>query len=163
MICCEIKVQNANVLAVFENIEDCSMAFWGVLSFNNLLLIKSVSCTSFIGSIINIILLTYFNSSFLQLHNKFDSLKKQHAEELKHLEEERRKLDDEINLFNKRKMAEAAALQQQTSTMSKRKKWKQPSCTYWWAVPGWVIGRALGCFYGPRYMPVAARVAPVYV
>jgi len=54
------------------------------------------------------------------LHNKFEGLKKQHTDELQKLDNERRRLEEEINLFNKRKVAEAAALQ--TSTMSKRKK-----------------------------------------
>ncbi|KAK2169766.1 hypothetical protein LSH36_7g12091 [Paralvinella palmiformis] len=55
------------------------------------------------------------------LHAKFETLKKQHAEEKKQLEEKKRALEDQINLFQKRKeQAQAMALQQ--STLSKKGK-----------------------------------------
>ncbi|XP_013390378.1 septin-11 isoform X1 [Lingula anatina] len=46
-----------------------------------------------------------------ELHAKFDSLKKQHADEKKKLEEKKKAMDDEYNLFQKRKAATIASQQ----------------------------------------------------
>jgi len=57
-----------------------------------------------------------------ELHSKFDLLKNTHTEELKALDSERRKLDEEINLFAKRKIAEQQAFQNATLTKGQRRK-----------------------------------------
>jgi len=61
-----------------------------------------------------------------ELHNKFEALKKQHADEKKKLDDAKRQLDEEANLFNKKKAAAVAAQQQahsqQAATMGKKKK-----------------------------------------
>ncbi|XP_035826932.1 septin-11 isoform X2 [Aplysia californica] len=53
-----------------------------------------------------------------ELHNRFDALKKQHTEEKRKLEESRKRLEDEMNLFSQTK----AQVQAHTSTMGKKKK-----------------------------------------
>lgn len=67
-----------------------------------------------------------------ELHAKFEHLKKTQVDEKKKLEEKRRMLDEEINLFNKKKAAALAAqaqAQQATAQVAKesmkgKKKWK---------------------------------------
>lgn len=54
-----------------------------------------------------------------ELHNSFDSLKRQHAEQKKKIEDSKKRLEDEMNLFNQRKAQYQA---QQSSTMGKKKK-----------------------------------------
>jgi septin 6/8/11 len=54
----------------------------------------------------------------LQLHARFDHLKRQHADEKKKIEDSRKRLEDEMNVFQQRK----AAMEAQTSTMGKKKK-----------------------------------------
>ena len=53
----------------------------------------------------------------MQLHQKFEALKKQHGDEKNKFENRRRQLDEEMNLFQKRKAAAA-----QAATMGKKKK-----------------------------------------
>ncbi|BFZ24126.1 hypothetical protein BsWGS_27165 [Bradybaena similaris] len=53
-----------------------------------------------------------------ELHNRFDALKKQHADEKQKLEESKKRLEDEMNLFAQQK----AQVQSHTSTMTKKKK-----------------------------------------
>ena len=62
-----------------------------------------------------------------QLHSKFDNLKKQHADEKKKMEDKKRQLEEEINLYNKKKVAAQNAERQaqaaaQAATMGKGKK-----------------------------------------
>jgi septin 6/8/11 len=59
-----------------------------------------------------------------ELHAKFEALKKQHADEKRKLEEAKKQLDEELNLFNRKKAAALAAAQQaqQASTMGGKKK-----------------------------------------
>ncbi|XP_041359875.1 septin-6-like [Gigantopelta aegis] len=52
-----------------------------------------------------------------ELHMRFDQLKKQHTDEKKKMEDSRKRLDDEYNLFQQKK-----AQQQQSATMGKKKK-----------------------------------------
>lgn len=57
-----------------------------------------------------------------ELHAKFEHLKKTQVDEKKKLEEKRRMLDEEINLFNKKKAAVLAAqaqAQQATAQVAK--------------------------------------------
>jgi hypothetical protein len=63
-------------------------------------------------------------SSLFQLHAKFEALKKQHADEKKKLEDKKRTLDDQINIFHKRKehMQAAANAAQQAATLGKKGK-----------------------------------------
>jgi len=51
-----------------------------------------------------------------ELHLRFDALKKQHTEEKRKLEDSRKRLEDEMNLFNQTKAQVAAH-----STMKKKK------------------------------------------
>ncbi|XP_050417601.1 septin-11 isoform X2 [Patella vulgata] len=51
------------------------------------------------------------------LHVRFDGLKKQHADEKRKLEDSKKRLEEEINAFNQRKVAA-----QQASTLGKKKK-----------------------------------------
>lgn len=44
-------------------------------------------------------------SACLQLHERFEQLKQMHQEEKKTLEEKRRELEEEMNAFNRRKVA----------------------------------------------------------
>lgn len=44
-------------------------------------------------------------SACLQLHERFEQLKRMHQEEKKTLEEKRRELEEEMNAFNRRKVA----------------------------------------------------------
>lgn len=67
----------------------------------------------------NFIILTSKLSYVLQLHNKFDKLKKDHMEEKKKLEESRKKLEDDILEFNRRKTQQP---QHHTLTLGKSKK-----------------------------------------
>lgn len=61
----------------------------------------------------------------LQLHSKFDKLKKDHTEEKKKLEESRKKLEDDILEFNRRKAQFAQQPQHHTLTLGKsKKKWR---------------------------------------
>ncbi len=53
-----------------------------------------------------------------QLHLRFDLLKKQHTEEKRKLEDSKKRLEDEMNLFSQTKAQVAA----HTSTMGKKKK-----------------------------------------
>lgn len=53
-----------------------------------------------------------------QLHNRFDALKRQHTEEKRKLEESKKRLEDEMNLFAQQK----AHVQAQASTIGKKKK-----------------------------------------
>lgn len=64
--------------------------------------------------------LNVFNLNFLpfQLHASFDSLKRQHADQKKNIEDRKKRLDDEMNLFNQRK----AQYQSQQATLGKKKK-----------------------------------------
>lgn len=59
---------------------------------------------------------------FLQLHSKFDKLKKDHTEEKKKLEDSRKKLEDDIMEFNRRKAQFAQQPQHHTLTLGKSKK-----------------------------------------
>lgn len=43
--------------------------------------------------------------SISQLHDKFEQLKRMHQEEKRKVEEKRKDLEDEMNAFNKRKVA----------------------------------------------------------
>ncbi|KAL4229813.1 Septin-6 [Mactra antiquata] len=52
------------------------------------------------------------------LHSSFDSLKRQHADQKKKIEDSKKRLDDEMNLFNQRK----AQYQTQQATLGKKKK-----------------------------------------
>lgn len=52
------------------------------------------------------------------LHASFDSLKRQHADQKKNIEDRKKRLEDEMNLFNQRK----AQYQSQQSTLGKKKK-----------------------------------------
>jgi len=56
------------------------------------------------------------------LHNKFDKLKKDHTEDKKKLEENRKKLEDDILEFNRRKAQFAQQPQHHTLTLGKSKK-----------------------------------------
>merc|ERR1712002_244971 len=56
-----------------------------------------------------------------ELHNKFDSLKKQHQDEKKKLDDSHRILEEEINMFNKKKLA-ASQIASSTATLTKNKK-----------------------------------------
>ncbi|KAG1659318.1 Septin-2 [Nymphon striatum] len=58
------------------------------------------------------------------LHAKFDTLKKQHADEKKKLEEQKRLVDDDINNFNRHKAAiqQLQTQQSHTLTLGKKKK-----------------------------------------
>ena len=53
-----------------------------------------------------------------QLHTSFDSLKRQHADQKKKIDDSRKRLEDETNLFQQRK----AQYQSQHSTLGKKKK-----------------------------------------
>jgi len=53
-----------------------------------------------------------------ELHNRFDTLKKEHTEEKRKLEESRKRLEDEMNVFAQTK----AQVQAHTSTIGKKKK-----------------------------------------
>ncbi|RUS75335.1 hypothetical protein EGW08_016902 [Elysia chlorotica] len=53
-----------------------------------------------------------------ELHNRFDALKRQHADEKRKLEDSKKRLEDEMNLFAQQK----AQVQAHTSTMGKKKK-----------------------------------------
>lgn len=55
---------------------------------------------------------------FFQLHDRFDALKKKHAEEKKKLEDSKKRLEEEINSFNDRKIT----YQQHSSTIGKKGK-----------------------------------------
>ncbi|XP_064610163.1 septin-11-like [Liolophura sinensis] len=57
-----------------------------------------------------------------ELHTRFDSLKKQHADEKKKLDDRKKTLEDQINEFNKRKAAVLAQAQSQQSTLKGKKK-----------------------------------------
>lgn len=57
---------------------------------------------------------------FLQLHAKFDKLKKDHADEKRKLEEARKKLEEEFLEFNRRKTQMAAS--HHTLTLGKKNK-----------------------------------------
>lgn len=61
-------------------------------------------------------------SRMFQLHNKFDKLKKDHTEDKKKLEESRKKLEDDILEFNRRKAQFAQQPQHHTLTLGKSKK-----------------------------------------
>lgn len=59
----------------------------------------------------------------LQLHAKFDKLKKDHTEEKKKIEESRKKLEDEIVEFNRRKAQyQQMGTSHHTLTLGKSKK-----------------------------------------
>lgn len=60
----------------------------------------------------------HLDFDFFQLHDRFDALKKKHAEEKKKLEDSKRRLEDEINSFSDRKIA----YQQHSSTLGKKGK-----------------------------------------
>lgn len=60
------------------------------------------------------------DSFSLQLHAKFDKLKKDHAEEKRKLEEARKKLEEEFLEFNRRKTQIAAS--HHTLTLGKKNK-----------------------------------------
>lgn len=47
----------------------------------------------------------FFDSFACQLHEKFEHLKRIHQEEKKKVEEKRRELEEEMNAFNRRKVA----------------------------------------------------------
>lgn len=58
-----------------------------------------------------------------QLHAKFDKLKKDHTEEKKKIEDNRKKLEDEIVEFNRRKMQyQQMGSSHHTLTLGKSKK-----------------------------------------
>lgn len=57
----------------------------------------------------------------MQLHERFERVKRMHQEEKKTLEEKRRELEEEMNSFNRRKMA-AETLQALSLQSSKDKK-----------------------------------------
>jgi len=57
-----------------------------------------------------------------ELQAKFESLKKQHTDEKKKIDDKRRSLEDEMNMFQARRAAVLAGLQQQGATMGKKKK-----------------------------------------
>lgn len=63
-----------------------------------------------------------FSCIFVQLHERFERVKHMHQEEKKTLEEKRRELEEEINSFNRKKMAAETmqALSLQTSKDKKR-------------------------------------------
>lgn len=58
----------------------------------------------------------------VKLHERFERVKRMHQEEKKTLEEKRRELEEEMNSFNRRKMAAETlqALSLQTSKDKKR-------------------------------------------
>lgn len=58
---------------------------------------------------------------FVQLHERFERVKRMHQEEKTTLEEKRRELEEEMNSFNRRKMA-AETLQALSLHTSKDKK-----------------------------------------
>lgn len=59
----------------------------------------------------------------LQLHNKFDKLKRDHTDEKKKLEDSRKKLEDDIQEYNRRKAQIAMQSQSHhTLTLGKSKK-----------------------------------------
>ena len=74
--------------------------------------------------IINIALLLIYQSLIIfQLHSKFDKLKKDHTDEKRKLEDSRKKLEDDIQEFNRRKAQIAMQSQSHhTLTLGKSKK-----------------------------------------
>ena len=58
----------------------------------------------------------------LQLHERFEKLKKEHTEEKKQLDEKRRQLEEEMNFFNKKKQAAAEEAMHQSQTLGKKGK-----------------------------------------
>ncbi len=56
-----------------------------------------------------------------ELHERFDKLKRDHADEKKQLDDQRRQLEDEINSFNRKKQ-QALDDSQQAQTLQKGKK-----------------------------------------
>lgn len=54
----------------------------------------------------------------MQLHNRFDALKRQHTDEKRKLEESKKRLEDEMNVFAQQK----AQVQAHTATIGKKKK-----------------------------------------
>ncbi|ELT95911.1 hypothetical protein CAPTEDRAFT_163246 [Capitella teleta] len=57
-----------------------------------------------------------------ELHAKFENLKKMHSSEKAKLDSKKQQLEDELNLFHKRKAAAAAQMAASTSTLSGKKK-----------------------------------------
>lgn len=59
---------------------------------------------------------------FPQLHEKFEQLKRMHQEEKRKVEEKRRELEDEMNAFNRKKVAVETLTSSQPLKKDKDKK-----------------------------------------
>ena len=68
-------------------------------------LFPAVLLTATFPSSLNLSLSLYLSFLRLQLHDKFEQLKRMHQEEKRKVEEKRRDLEEEMNAFNRKKVA----------------------------------------------------------